>query len=158
MIKIFILSTSVAAIVMATTDVSKAAEHVEVGVLDCDVGSDIGAIIGGLQGAKCVFKPSAGGLVQQYSGTINEFGIDIGEVSAAKMDWLVYAPTSRNKAPLAGTYSGVTADVAVGIGLGADVLVGGENGTVSLQPISITGEQGVNIAIGVTSLNLRVAK
>ncbi len=158
MIKVLILSTSVAAILVGTANVTKATEHVEVGTLDCNIASGVGAIIGAQQDAKCTFKPSAGGPVEQYSGTINEFGIDIGEITAAKMAWLVYAPTSRDRAPLAGTYSGVTADVAVGIGLGADVLVGGENGTISLQPISVEGEEGVNIAVGITSLTLRVAK
>ncbi|MBW9116448.1 DUF992 domain-containing protein [Rhizobium cauense] len=158
MFKVLIFSASLAAISIASIAPSNAAERIEVGSLDCDVAAGVGVIIGAQQEARCTFRPSAGGPTEQYSGRIDEFGIDIGRIKAAKMAWLVYAPTNKDRAALAGTYSGVTADVAVGIGLGADVLVGGLNGTISLQPISVKAEEGVNIAVGVTSLTLRASK
>ncbi|KQV83664.1 DUF992 domain-containing protein [Rhizobium sp. Root1220] len=158
MLKLLLFYGSAAAISVAAANVSNAAEHVEVGTLDCDVAAGVGVIIGTQQEARCTFTPSASGHVERYTARINEFGIDIGEVKATKLAWLVYAPTSRDKAALSGTYSGVTADVAVGIGLGANVLIGGLNGTISLQPISVKAEEGVNIAVGVTSLTLQASK
>lgn len=158
MLKVPFCVASMAAITIASAPVSNAAERLEVGTLDCDIAAGVGVIIGAQQDARCTFKPSVGGLVEHYSGRINEFGVDVGEVKAARMAWLVYAPTNKDRAALAGIYSGVTADVALGIGLGADVLVGGLNGTISLQPISVKAEEGVNLAVGVTSLTLRASK
>ncbi|WP_352876596.1 DUF992 domain-containing protein [Mesorhizobium sp. M1396] len=83
-----------------------------------------------------------------------EFGIDVGEIKAAKLAWLVFAPANRNESALSDTYAGVSADAATGRGLGAKVLVGGEHGTISLQPISLEEDQGFNIAVGITSLTV----
>ena len=41
-----------------------------------------------------------------------------------------------------GTYAGATAEVSVAAGLGANVLVGGSNRTVALQPLSVQGQIG----------------
>ena len=134
-----------------------AASHAEVGRLDCDVSAGIGAIIGAQQEVSCDFVPTDGGAKKTYKGKITEFGLDVGEISEAKMAWLVFAPATRNSEALAGTYAGVSADAAVGLGLGAKVLVGGEHGTVSLQPVSIQAEEGLNVAAGITALTLRGA-
>ncbi len=56
---------------------------------------------------------------------------------------------------LAGTYAGATAEATIAVGLGANVLVGGSNRTVALQPLSVTGQTGLNLAAGVASLTLR---
>ena len=55
---------------------------------------------------------------------------------------------------LAGSYGGATASAAAGVGVGANVLVGGSGNTISLQPISIEGMTGLNIAAGVAALTL----
>ena len=126
--------------------------------LDCDLSAGIGVIVGMQQDVACVFNPSGQGQAEAYVGRITEVGFDIGKITKAKMAWLVYAPVSRQKAALAGTYVGATADAAVGHGLGANVLVGGGNGTISLQPISVKAEDGLNVAVGVAGLTLRAAK
>ncbi len=157
--KILISAVSVAAFSAAFAGIASAAEHAEVGKLDCDVSAGIGVIVGSQQEVSCVLTPaSSAGTTETYVGKISEFGIDIGEIKKARMAWLVYAPTSRADNALAGTYEGVTADAAVGLGLGANVLVGGEHGTVSLQPISLKSEEGLNVAVGVSALTLRAAK
>ena len=71
------------------------------------------------------------------------------------MVWSVVAPT-LNPAPgsLSGSYGGVTASATVGIGVGANVLVGGSNNTVSLQPVSVEGGTGLNVAGGFASMSL----
>jgi hypothetical protein len=40
-------------------------------------------------------------------------------------------------------------------GVGANALVGGNDRTVALQPISIQGQAGLNLAAGVAGLELR---
>ncbi len=122
------------------------------------VSAGIGVIVGSQEDVDCTFTPSASGQTQVYTGKITEFGIDVGEINKAKMAWLVFAPASRSEDALAGTYGGVSADAAIGIGLGTKVLVGGEHGTVSLQPVSVQAEKGLNVAAGVTSLTLRAGR
>ena len=56
---------------------------------------------------------------------------------------------------LNGGYGGVSAEATVGLGVGANALVGGSNKSIILQPLSVTAQQGLNIAAGVASLQLR---
>jgi hypothetical protein len=135
-----------------------AAEHVEVGRLDCDVSAGLGVIIGSQQEITCVFAPSAPGPSKSYVGKITQFGLDFGEIRAAKLAWLVFAPAARGDDALSGSFAGVSADAAIGVGLGAKVLVGGEHGAISLQPIALQEDEGFNIAAGVTSVSLHTAQ
>ncbi len=64
------------------------------------------------------------------------------------MVWAVYAPTNREVAALRGDYVGASGEATIGAGLGANVLVGGSNRTVALQPVSIQGQTGLNVAAG----------
>jgi hypothetical protein len=93
-----------------------------------------------------------------YVGSISKFGLDIGATAGGRMEWAVYAPTSRKVGALAGRYGGVSGEATVGVGAGVNVLVGGSNRTVSLQPVSIEGQAGLNVAGGVTELELRPAR
>ena len=81
--------------------------------------------------------------------------LDIGYQSNGVIIWGVVAP-SNNVGPgaLAGDYGGVTAAVAVGIGVGANALLGGSNNTIALQPLSVEGMQGLNVAGGIGVLTL----
>ncbi|TDR93047.1 DUF992 domain-containing protein [Enterovirga rhinocerotis] len=130
------------------------AQSVKTGDLRCDVSGGIGAIIGSQQAVNCAFTPSRPGPVQNYTGTITKFGLSIGEISGGVMNWLVYAPSLTTGGDLRGAYVGVSATVAVGRGLGANVLVGGDRNTVSLQPVSVETNTGFNIAAGVAELTL----
>ncbi len=135
---------------------------VQVGTLFCDVSGGIGMIIASQKSVQCTFAPAppapqAPALpAELYSGNIKKFGIDIGATTAGQMVWAVYSPTNViGPGALAGVYSGATAEATVAVGLGANVLIGGSNRTFALQPLSITGQTGLNIAAGVASLELR---
>lgn len=134
------------------------ADRVKAGTLVCDVSGGIGFIIGSQKGVQCAFNPDVPGPPEVYVGVISKFGLDIGATSAGQMVWAVYAPTNRRYGALAGVYSGATAEATVAVGLGANVLVGGSDRTVALQPLSITGQTGLNLAVGVASLELRPAR
>lgn len=136
--------------------VSAGAAQSEVGKLDCDVSAGIGVIIGSKQDLSCAFTPSAPGPQQHYKGSIAEFGLDIGEIKQGRMVWLVYGVDAQSPAGLQGTYRGVEADASLGFGAGAKVLLGGSRDSVSLQPVSLEEEKGVNFAVGVASLKLRL--
>jgi len=134
-----------------------AAQRVKAGVLTCDVSAGIGFIIGSQKTVSCVFAPEPAGPQQIYSGSISKFGLDIGVTSSGVMIWGVFADSVAGPGPgfLAGDYFGATGEVTIAAGLGANVLVGGSNRTVALQPVSVDSSVVLNIAVGVAELHLR---
>lgn len=136
-----------------------AQDRVQAGTLDCDVSGGLGVILGSQKRMTCQFLPAdAASPREVYFGTITKFGLDIGATRGGRMVWAVYAPTNRPFAALRGDYSGASAEATVVAGLGANVLVGGSNRTVALQPVSVQGQSGLNLAVGVTELQLRPAR
>ena len=128
--------------------------RVAAGSLTCDVSAGFGVIVGSRKAVNCTFAPSQPGPVEYYTGTITKIGVDIGVTNASVIVWLVYAPTGRPVGALQGSYVGATGEATVGVGLGANVLIGGSNQTVALQPVSVQGQQGLNVAGGVAELAL----
>ena len=55
---------------------------------------------------------------------------------------------------LAGNYAGGTASATVGVGVGANVLIGGSSQQVTLQPVSVEGSIGLNVAAGIGAVEL----
>ncbi len=145
---------AVAAAVAMPVPKMAAREHTKVGTLTCDISGGVGLIVTSKKEVSCVFAPSHPGRREVYSGTITKFGIDIGATSRGEMIWAVYAPTNRRFGALAGHYGGATGEATVGAGVGANVLVGGSSRTVTLQPISVQGQVGRNLAVGVAGLDL----
>ena len=139
----------------ATAPPARAQGGVQVGTLTCDVSAGWGFVFGSSRSLRCTFSPRPG-YAEHYAGTISKFGVDIGYLQGAVMIWGVIAPTT-NMAPgsLAGTYAGVTGGATVGVGASAHVLVGGSNRSFTLQPLSIQGNTGLNVAAGVASMTLR---
>ena len=126
-----------------------------VGVLECRVGAGVGMIITSSKALSCRFRPARGGGVRdRYVGTVRRFGLDIGATRAGAIVWAVFAPSSLGRGALAGTYVGASAEATLGAGLGANVLVGGSNRTISLQPLSVQAQTGLNIAAGVGEIDL----
>jgi hypothetical protein len=147
----------VAAVAVPTTSMA-APEHAKVGTLTCDISAGIGLIITSKKDVTCMFTPSQPGPREVYTGSITKFGLDIGATTGGEMVWAVDAPTNRRFGALAGTYAGATGEATVGAGVGANVLVGGSNRTVTLQPLSVQGQAGLNLAAGVAELRLRPAR
>jgi hypothetical protein len=131
---------------------------VRAGYLNCHVSSGWGFIIGSSREVKCAYAMQPG-YTEYYTGRITKFGADIGYLQSAVMLWAVLAPTNNlGQGALAGTYAGATASVAAGVGAGANVLVGGFQNSIALQPISIEGQNGLNVAAGVAALTLHFDK
>jgi Protein of unknown function (DUF992) len=126
----------------------------QVGHLTCNVAGGWGFVFGSSKAINCTFA-RAGGRPEHYTGSINKFGVDIGYTQGGVLVWAVFAPTT-NIAPgaLSGNYGGATGSASVGVGAGANVLVGGSNRTISLQPVSFEGNTGLNVAAGIASLSL----
>jgi Protein of unknown function (DUF992) len=132
--------------------------QVKAGVLACDVSGGFGWVLGSSKSVSCIFTPDRPGPTEGYVGVINKFGLDIGVTTRQSMVWGVFAPAAGPlRGALAGSYVGATGEATFAVGLGANVLVGGSNRTVALQPVSVTGQTGINIAAGVADLQLRPA-
>jgi hypothetical protein len=130
----------------------------QVGMLNCRLNPSIGFIIAGHQTMECRFTQNAPYPPQAYEGALNTVGINIGFTAGGVLGWAVFAPTVGAPAgALAGEYLGASADVGLGLGVGANVLIGGSGRTFALQPLSIEGSVAVDVTLGVSALKLRPA-
>jgi Protein of unknown function (DUF992) len=127
---------------------------VKTGYLTCHEAGGWGFIIGSSHKLHCTYS-SNGGRTEYYSGTVSKFGADIGYLKSAVILWAVAAPTTElGPGALAGDYGGAQASLALGVGAGANVLVGGFHKSITLQPVSVESENGLNVAAGVAALSL----
>lgn len=130
---------------------------VNIGSLTCSVAGGTGFVFGSSKELDCILaKPN--GAAERYTGTIKKYGVDIGFTKQAHIVWLVFAPGQVANGALAGDYVGPTASASVGVGVGANVLIGGGNNQVSLQPVSVEGNVGLNVAAGLAGVSLKAAK
>jgi hypothetical protein len=137
---------------------AQAAVHgVKVGTLTCGVASGWGFVFGSSKDLHCVFRQNNRKNVH-YEGSISKFGVDVGYTEGGVLIWGVVAPTSDlGPGALTGDYAGVSAGATVGVGVGANVLVGGFEKSFSLQPLSVSGNRGLNVAAGIGSISLKYA-
>lgn len=131
---------------------------VNVGSLSCKVAAGAGFVFGSSKALSCIFTRS-NGQAERYVGEIKRFGIDVGYTEEAQIVWLVFAPGTVGTGALAGTYAGATVQGSVMLGAAAaNVLVGGNDGQVTLQPVSVEGSIGLNVAGGIAEIALKAAK
>ena len=143
---------------IAVPAVAQQSNQAKAGVLGCRTSASLGLIVGSHQKLRCRFTPDAGGPPETYVGHINRLGLDLGIRAGGAMVWAVLAPTNGiHHGALAGTYVGASGSVSVGLGANANVLVGGSHRSIALQPLSVEGQVGVNLALGVAGLSLRPA-
>jgi hypothetical protein len=128
------------------------------GTLNCDVSGGIGFIIGSQRQVNCLFTPSYPAPPEQYVGTITKVGLDVGVTGAGQLVWEVLISTTRRRGVLAGSYAGASAEATVGAGLGANLLVGGNDRSVALQPLSVQGQVGLNVAAGIAEIALQYVR
>jgi len=157
-----LLSAAVMITAMALCAPSAHAEGVKAtvraGYLTCHVSSGWGFVFGSSRTVKCAYTRDKN-YTEFYTGSITKFGADIGYLSSAVILWAVVAPTTNlGQGALSGHYGGATASVALGVGGGANALVGGFDKSIALQPISIEGQNGLNVAAGIAQLSLKFDK
>ena len=151
-----VLAAAVILAIIVPAPLSAAAPRaVNVGVLTCNSGPSVGLLIGSQQRLNCLFHARSGAR-ENYTGTVNRLGLDVGVTAGGRLVWRVYAPSSSFKGrALAGNYAGGSANASLVVGGGANVLVGGSDRTITLQPLSVEGRVGANLAVGVASLDLQ---
>jgi len=131
------------------------ADGVRIGILTCHVDSGWGFIFGSSKQMQCTFR-SDRGEAEYYSGTIDKLGVDIGYTGDGEIVWDVIAPaTGARMGALQGDYGGAAASVTLLAGVGAHVLIGGFENSIALQPVSVEGNSGLDIAAGAGAMSLR---
>jgi hypothetical protein len=155
-----ILAITVAGLAFSTLAVTKpadAAVGVKAGVLTCNVASGWGFVFGSSRNLNCTYSGS--GRVEHYTGDISKFGADIGYLQSGVIVWGVLAPTDKlSPGALRGEYGGATAGASLGVGADANVLIGGSTHELSLQPLSVEGDKGINVAAGIASISLKLQR
>ncbi len=130
-------------------------QRVQVGVLECRGGASIGFVVGSVTNLGCVLRVD-GMPEDRYVATIRKVGLDLGITQESALAWGVFAPVARlGPGDLAGNYAGVQGSATIGVGAGGNLLVGGSNNTIALQPLSLQGQVGLSVAAGLESLELR---
>ena len=133
---------------------SASALPVRAGILQCQGGQNVGFVVGSVTSLECVFQ-SEGRRPEPYIATVRRYGLDLGITAQTQLAWAVNAPNSRiGRGELAGNYGGVGANASVGVGGGGNFLVGGPANSYALQPISVQGQTGLNVAAGIADLEL----
>lgn len=147
-----------AALVFGGLTASAHAQGARIGLLECNVSGGTGFVITSSKALDCFYTPRRGAAQEHYMGTIDRFGLDIGMTGPGKLSWAVLA-TSGYPGPgaLQGSYSGVGGGATVGAGATANVLVGGNGSSLSLQPLSLSGQIGLNVTAGIGQMTLEYA-
>ena len=142
-------------VVASIADASAQQRTVRVGVLECRGGASVGFVVGSVTNLGCVLR--ADGVPEdRYVATIRKLGLDLGITQETALAWGVFAPVDRlGPGDLSGNYAGAQGSASVGVGLGGNVLVGGSNNSIALQPLSVQGQVGLNVAAGLERLELR---
>jgi len=140
---------------LASADAQAPVSRVQVGVLECRGGTSVGFIVGSVTHLGCVLRIE-GMPEDRYIATIQKVGLDLGITQETVLAWGVYAPVAQlGPGDLSGNYAGAQGSASLGVGAGGNVLVGGSNNSIALQPLSLQGQVGVNIAAGLESLELQ---
>jgi hypothetical protein len=148
------VSAIAAAMVMAAAPTGAQA-NIEAGGLTCRSAGAVGYVVTSVLNVECIFVPSTGGPGHHYVGVIHRYGVDLGVTKDVALGWVVFAPTDViQPGDLAGVYGGVQGNASVGVGVGANALLGGSMNSFSLQPVSAEGQLGLNVSAGVTGLEL----
>ena len=151
-----ILAGAVAALLVSTAATAQQPmQRVQVGVLECRGAASVGFIVGSVTNLGCVFR-SDNTPEDRYIATIRKVGLDLGITQESALAWGVFAPVARlGPGDLSGNYAGAQGSASLGVGFGGNALFGGSANSIALQPLSVQGQVGLNVAAGLESLELR---
>jgi Protein of unknown function (DUF992) len=154
----FILAGAAATMLVACcvgADAQQPMQRVQVGILECRGSSSVGFVVGSVTNLGCILRVE-GMPDDRYVATIRKVGIDLGITQESALAWGVFAPVARlGPGDLSGNYVGAQGSASLGVGVGGNVLVGGSANSIALQPLSVQGQIGINVAAGLESLELR---
>ena len=153
------LALGALAIAWISPAAAQAPQGTNTGTLTCQLAPSIGLIFGSRQRMACRFQPNGPFPPEAYIGVMNTIGLDLGITAGGVMAWgVITNNTGPMRGKLAGKYVGASGSVGLGVGVGANLLVGGSNRSISLQPLSVEGTVGINLSLGVSGLTLTPAQ
>ncbi len=133
-------------------------DRTKVGTLTCDISGGIGMIIASKKAVTCMFTPSAAGPREVYTGSISKFGLDVGATSGGEMVWTVFAPSNKEIRRARRHITAAPAPKRQWCRSRRQRPDRRFDRTVTLQPVSVQGQTGLNLAVGVSGLELRPAR
>ena len=140
---------------VASFATANAQARLQIGVLECEGGQNVGFVVGSVTSLQCVFQ-AEGRRPEGYIASVNRFGLDLGFTQQTRFSWAAYGPTRGiGRGGLAGRYGGVGANASVGVGFGGNFLLGGQANSYALQPVSVQGQTGLNVAAGIADITLQ---
>lgn len=150
------IKTTIAAALVATGLMLAPAQAagVKLGTLTCQMEGNVGLLIGSVTKGECTYH-STSGHTKQYAAEFSRLGVDVGVTGNKTLVWAVLGVDGNSNGGLKGTYTGVNAEVSAVVGVGANALVGGLQSGIVLNPVSVSGQTGLNVAAGVASLRLK---
>jgi hypothetical protein len=152
-----VVGAAFAALVASSASAQAQEQRVQIGVIECHGGQNIGMVIASATTLECVFR-AEGRRPEPYVAHVTRFGVDLGITAETSLAWAVHAPTQRiGRGDLAGNYGGVGGNVSFGLGGGGNLLLGGSANSFALQPLSLQGQTGVNVTGGIVGLDLEPA-
>ena len=157
----FIAAAAAFALMAITAGTSAQAQNVELGLLTCDIEGGVGLILGSRKDLTCVFEyANKRNPDDLYTGSVKKLGLDVGVTGRSVVKWLVLGANVDAAAAgsLAGDYVGVSATASVGLGVGANALIGGSDDGIILQPFSVEGSEGINLAVGFSRFELKAVR
>lgn len=154
-----ICSTVAAVIFIVPTVVTAAESGAKVGMLTCEQikGTKINLLIHSSVQINCTYDGEDGSSEKYKGETGIGLGIDLSWKNEEIVKWVVIAPSndiSPNNHALVGKYYGAKAEATIGVGVQANVLVGGGDKSFTLQPVSLGGQTGFGAAGGLGYLYL----
>ncbi|MGJ5178642.1 DUF992 domain-containing protein [Bradyrhizobium oligotrophicum] len=124
------------------------------GVLECEGRRTSGRLVMSQARLRCVFR-SQGRQPERYVAKVRRYGLDLGLTDETRMAWVVNAPVNDfGRSELRGRYGGLAANAAALVGFGGSFLVRDTDRAAALQPISLQGQTGLNLAAGITEVEL----
>lgn len=149
------IKTTIAAALVATglMFTSAQAEGVKLGTLTCQINPNVGFLIGSVAKGECTYR-SNNGSTKQYSAEFSRIGVDVGVTGNKTIVWAVFGVDGKSNNDLKGTYTGVNAEASAVVGVGVNALIGGFSSGIVLNPVSVSGQTGLNVAAGIATLRL----
>ena len=124
------------------------------GTLTCSLSASIGLVVGSQRNVSCLFRGTSGEPDEPYTGTMTRVGLDVGLTTGS----VIFGRCSRTRTATKGCspapIPGRRQKCPLPLVSAPTSSSAGSNRTLALQPLSVQGQIGLDIAAGVGSLDL----
>lgn len=135
---------------------SEAPQRFAVGTLRCAASTADARDAETAKSLTCIFRAGKAGVNSYYRGRIIKFSGDMEQPPDPAISWTVWVPEEidLSNASLAGRYASVPVDDPRVAGLGTNLMLGGENEAIVLEPIHGSQKDRADLAAAIATLEL----